>query len=94
MTADPKELTTFWKKYCRAFVVARVSPASDRYMVTLDHDATRNAASSLRDQRSYVLEVDPRDLDKALGTKLADAHFKRWFRTDVYGRQLPSEKSV
>ncbi len=43
MTADPKELTTLWRKYCRAFVVARVSPASDRYMIVLDHDATRNA---------------------------------------------------
>lgn len=85
---DPGELTGLWRKYARGYVVATYNPQAAQYMVVLDHSATRRAAKALSDRRSYTVEAQPRELDKALGTSLADAHSKRWLRTDVYGRPL------
>ena len=88
MDADPKELTFLWRRYCRAFVHARMSPRSDRYVLLVDHAATRRAAATLSKPYNCALAPYESDIDKALGTKLKKAHNERWTVIDRWGRPV------
>lgn len=71
-----------WRKYCRAYVHAEI--VGDRVVVR-DHDATRNAASSLARPFNYVPEPDIRKLDEALGTRLSEIHLQRQLEVAARG---------
>lgn len=63
-----------WRKYCRAYVHAEIVGGR---VVVLDHDATRNAASSLSRPFNYVPAPDLRRLDEALGTRQHETYLRR-----------------
>ena len=89
LNEDPKRFLVQWRKYCRAFVVARLSPRSDRYMIVLDYAATRRAAALLKKPYNVVMTPSLRSVDAALGTKLNAAHGGRWMFIDRFGEPLP-----
>lgn len=71
-----------WRIYCRAYVHAEIR--GDR-VVVLDHDATRNAASSLARPFNYVPDPDLRKLDEALGTRLYEIDLQRQLEVAARG---------
>lgn len=88
---DPKRFLVQWRRYCSAFVVGRISPRSDRYMIVLDYAATRRAAAVLKKPYNVLMTPSFREIDAALGTKLAAAHNDRWMFIDRFGEPLQAQ---